>query len=159
MENEKNQSDNPELDDLGHSQAVKAALHLTVGQISKNVGNEYGLTFSKPAVATLAELINRQIEVYAIDLEAFAKHARRTLIGMDDVKLLARRNRSLKETISGFIDEVEASGSSVPRKAKRRKKENERRKSETKKEESKVETKTEEIRAEKSDPPEVINLD
>ncbi|KAB7497443.1 Centromere protein S, partial [Armadillidium nasatum] len=146
MDNEKNQSENPELDDLGHSQAVKAALHLTVGQISKSVGNEFGLTFSKPAVATLAELINRQIEVYAIDLEAFAKHARRSLIGVDDVKLLARRNRSLTE--------VEASGSSVPRKAKRRKKENVETKSETKKEETKVEKKTEEIRAEISDPPE-----
>jgi len=59
---------------------------------------------------TLVKIKNRHlfiyfqfIEITASDLESFAKHAKRSTINQDDVKLLGRRNETLEKEISEFI--------------------------------------------------------
>ena len=42
--------------------------------------------------AALANLVYKQTETLATDMELFAKHAKRTIIQVEDVKLCARRN-------------------------------------------------------------------
>ena len=46
---------------------------------------------NKYAVACIASLVGQYVEVVAKDLESFAKHAKRTTIAADDVRLCARR--------------------------------------------------------------------
>lgn len=43
------------------------------------------------------------LEITAADMESFAKHAKRSTINQDDVKLLTRRNEKLEKEISEFI--------------------------------------------------------
>ncbi|XP_064101373.1 centromere protein S-like [Macrobrachium nipponense] len=94
-------------EELNHKQSLKAAVHFTVGRICEQVGCEYGMSFSKQVIATLSELTVRQFEVYTQDLEAFAKHARRTTIIAEDVKLLVRRNKHLLEKVSEIAQGLE----------------------------------------------------
>ncbi|CAG8689039.1 13469_t:CDS:2, partial [Racocetra persica] len=59
-------------------------------------------------VSALTDLVYKQAETAAINLENFANHANRTTILMEDVKLLTRRNEDLNEMINNFakcIDE------------------------------------------------------
>ena len=42
-------------------------------------------------MACIASLVGQYVEVVAKDLESFAKHAKRTTIAADDVRLCARR--------------------------------------------------------------------
>ncbi|XP_063291757.1 centromere protein S [Pelobates fuscus] len=80
-------------------QRLKAAVHYTVGCLCQDVADEKDIQFSKQAVAAISEITFRQFETFAKDLELFARHAKRTTITMDDVKLLARRSRPLYEHI------------------------------------------------------------
>ncbi|XP_068212342.1 centromere protein S-like [Palaemon carinicauda] len=94
-------------EELNHKLNLKAAIHFTVGRICEKVGCEQGISFSKQVIATLSELTVRQIEVYTEDLEAFSKHARRTTINVDDVKLLVRRNKDLLEKVTEIAEGLE----------------------------------------------------
>ncbi|CAG9786585.1 unnamed protein product [Diatraea saccharalis] len=51
----------------------------------------------------ISELVYRKISVYGSDLEAFAKHAKRSTINSEDVKLLTRRNPSLKAHLNALV--------------------------------------------------------
>ena len=48
-------------------------------------------------------LLNSSIASMAVDLRAFARHANRTTISVDDVLLCARRNDGLAEFLRGFM--------------------------------------------------------
>ncbi|KAI9016548.1 hypothetical protein CLU79DRAFT_763220 [Phycomyces nitens] len=41
-----------------------------------------------------------------LDLEAFARHAKRSTISIDDVKLCARRNTGLYDLVSEKADQI-----------------------------------------------------
>jgi len=51
-------------------------------------------------VACLSELVYHQAVTLGQDLESFTKHAKRSIISIDDFKLYLRRNRDLQQTIS-----------------------------------------------------------
>ncbi|EDO47308.1 predicted protein [Nematostella vectensis] len=91
---------------LAYQQRLKAALHYTVGKICEETGAEAGLTFSRQFVAALTETSYRQCESFAVDLELFAKHAKRSTINNEDVKLLARKSPSLAQHIKKFDSEM-----------------------------------------------------
>ncbi|CAO2650844.1 Nn.00g091410.m01.CDS01 [Neocucurbitaria sp. VM-36] len=56
----------------------------------------------------LTELIYTQIANTARDLETFANHAGRKVVGVDDVMLLARRNDALEVMLRGELERIRA---------------------------------------------------
>ncbi|KAL0839035.1 hypothetical protein ABMA28_017031 [Loxostege sticticalis] len=103
-------------DSLSKNQKIQATLHRDVRAICSETCHFLGLEITKPAMEIIAELVYKKLSVYGADLEAFAKHAKRSTINTEDVKLLVRRNTSLKAHLNSIAP---APGSVV--KDKRRK--------------------------------------
>nr|XP_020637869.1 centromere protein S isoform X1 [Pogona vitticeps] len=74
---------------------LRAAVHYTVACLCEDVAQDKETQFSKQAIAAISEITFRQCEMFAKDLEMFARHAKRSTINVEDVKLLARRSSSL----------------------------------------------------------------
>ncbi|XP_063826028.1 centromere protein S-like [Ostrinia nubilalis] len=87
-------------DSLTKNQKIQATLHRDVRAICTETCHFLGLEITKPAMEIIAELVHKKLSVYGADLEAFAKHAKRSTINAEDVKLLVRRNPSLKAHLS-----------------------------------------------------------
>ncbi|KAG8434806.1 hypothetical protein GDO86_012961 [Hymenochirus boettgeri] len=85
---------------------LKAAVHYIVGSLCQDVAYDKETQFSKQAIAALSEITFKQCETFAKDLKVFARHAKRTSINMDDVKLLARRSRSLYAHMSKYSNKI-----------------------------------------------------
>ena len=80
---------------LAYIQRLKAAIHYTVAEICEESGTEYEVSFSKQVISALAETTFRYSQIMARDLELFAKHAKRSTINTDNVKLLIRKSPEL----------------------------------------------------------------
>ncbi|KAJ0068739.1 hypothetical protein NL108_010812 [Boleophthalmus pectinirostris] len=87
-------------------QRLKAAVHYTVGRLCLKIGQEQSKEFSRQTIAAIAETTFRQCENFARDLEAFARHAKRTTVSADDVKLVARRSTALSMYIQNKSEEL-----------------------------------------------------
>ncbi|XP_015237560.1 centromere protein S [Cyprinodon tularosa] len=87
-------------------QRLKAAVHYTVGRLCQRVAEEHRREFSRQAVAAIAETTFRECDIFAKDLEAFARHAKRTTVSAEDVKLLARRSTALSRHIQNKSEEL-----------------------------------------------------
>ncbi|XP_042809717.1 centromere protein S isoform X1 [Panthera onca] len=85
---------------------LKAAVHYTVGCLCEEVASDREIRFSKQTIAAISELTFRQCENFAKDLEMFARHAKRSTINTEDVKLLARRSNSLLKYITEKSEEL-----------------------------------------------------
>ncbi|XP_017359342.1 centromere protein S [Cebus imitator] len=105
---------------FSHQQRLKAAVHYTVGCLCEEVALDKEMQFSKQTIAAISELTFRQCENFAKDLEMFARHARRTTINTEDVKLLARRSNSLLKYITDKSEEI--AQTNLERKARKKKK-------------------------------------
>ncbi|XP_057552073.1 centromere protein S isoform X5 [Hippopotamus amphibius kiboko] len=81
---------------FSYRQRLKAAVHYTVGCLCEEVASDKEMQFSKQTIAAISEVTFRQCENFAKDLEMFARHAKRSTINTEDVKLLARRSNSLR---------------------------------------------------------------
>lgn len=79
---------------------VEAALHYSIGKICEEKSTENDMMYSKPFTACLTKTIVSMGELFANDLESFSRHAKRTTITVDDVKLLVRRNKELAEKLN-----------------------------------------------------------
>jgi Histones H3 and H4 len=101
---------------------VKAALHFAIGKKCEESSSENGMNYSKAFIALLTEVVTESAELFAQDLECFAKHAKRTTVTADDVKLLCRRNRSIQEHLEKYLSNNEKHG---PAKGKQRKRKTE----------------------------------
>ncbi|KFO31585.1 Centromere protein S [Fukomys damarensis] len=84
-----------EQERFSYQQRLKAAVHYTVGRLCQEVAEDKEVQFSKQTIAAISEMTFRQCENFARDLEMFARHAKRSTINTEDVKLLARRSNSL----------------------------------------------------------------
>ena len=80
-----------------------------VGQIVDEECLELGTNATPQFIAALAEFICIQAETLALDLECFATHANRKVIGIDDVKLCARTNEHLENAITTFVNKRNSS--------------------------------------------------
>ncbi|KAL6458318.1 hypothetical protein MHYP_G00335480 [Metynnis hypsauchen] len=89
-----------------YSQRLKAAVHYTVGRLCQQAAVDHEREFSRQAIAALAEITFRQCDIFATDLEAFARHAKRQTVTADDVKLLARRSAALSNYIQQKSEEL-----------------------------------------------------
>ena len=78
---------------------LKAALWYSTGQTLDAVALNEDLNATPHFIGGLSEMIWAQIANVAGDLEAFAKHAGRTLINAKDVVLLGRRTEGLEELL------------------------------------------------------------
>ena len=52
---------------------MKAGIHYAVGRLCEEVSTDLEVTFNKQVIATLSEIVNKQISTYTLDLEAFSK--------------------------------------------------------------------------------------
>ncbi|XP_046880683.1 centromere protein S [Hypomesus transpacificus] len=94
------------MDEEEHLQRLKAAVHFTVGRLCDSLGEDHEKTFSRQVIAALAETTFRQCDIFAKDLEAFARHAKRNTVSVEDVKLAARRSTSLSNFIHRKSEEL-----------------------------------------------------
>ncbi|KAM6296261.1 centromere protein S [Aegotheles albertisi] len=101
-------------------QRLKAAVHYTAGCLCQEVAEDKGVQFSKQSIAALSEITFRQCETFARDLEMFARHAKRSTVTTEDVKLLARRSSSLLKYITQKSEEL--ASSNMEQKEKKKKK-------------------------------------
>ncbi|XP_060775393.1 centromere protein S [Neoarius graeffei] len=102
-----------------HTQRLKAAVHYTVSKLCQSIAAESEKEISKQAVAAIAEATFRQCEIFAEDLEAFARHAKRHTITVDDVKLLARRSAALSSHIQQKSEELALNNQELKEKRKK----------------------------------------
>ena len=102
-------------------QRLKAAAHYAIAKIAEEQAESLDIKVSKASVAVLSELFQGLAESTAVDLEAFAKHAKRTVIQPDDVKLCARRNESLLEHLDGLSSQMKEARAATASAAKKRK--------------------------------------
>ncbi|KAI4902102.1 hypothetical protein NFI96_013179 [Prochilodus magdalenae] len=89
-----------------YSQRLKAAVHYTVGKLCQQVAEDHEKEISRQTVAAIAEITFRQCDIFAKDLEAFARHAKRQTVTVDDVKLIARRSTALSNYIQQKSEEL-----------------------------------------------------
>ncbi|XP_054878620.1 centromere protein S [Poeciliopsis prolifica] len=87
-------------------QRLKAAVHYTVGRLCRKIGEEHRTEFSRQTIAAIAETTFRECDIFAKDLEAFARHAKRSTVSAEDVKLLARRSSALFNHIQNKSEEL-----------------------------------------------------
>ncbi|XP_012646872.1 centromere protein S [Microcebus murinus] len=105
---------------FSYQQRLKAAVHYTVGCLCEEVALDKEMQFSKQTIAAISEMTFRQCENFAKDLEMFARHAKRSTINTEDVKLLARRSNSLLKYITEKSEEI--AQINLERKTKKKKK-------------------------------------
>ncbi|XP_030363675.1 centromere protein S [Strigops habroptila] len=101
------------------AQRLKAAVHYTVGCLCEEVAEERDVQFSKQTIAAITEITFRQCETFAKDLEVFARHAKRSTVTIEDVKLLARRSSSLLRYITEKSEELALSNMEQKEKKKK----------------------------------------
>ncbi|KAM9256373.1 centromere protein S-like [Cariama cristata] len=101
------------------TQRLKAAVHYTVGCLCQDVAEDKDMQFSKQTVAAISEITFRQCENFAKDLEMFARHAKRSTVTIEDVKLLARRSNSLLKYITQKSEELVSSNMEKKEKKKK----------------------------------------
>ncbi|KAI8087691.1 kinetochore component CENP-S-domain-containing protein [Gilbertella persicaria] len=104
------------MEDDDQKQQLLTAIWYSVNEIAKHEAQSLGKEVSEAFVASLAEIVLEQMQTMAMDLEAFATHARRAVISMDDVKLCARRNDSLYAMISEAAKDIQEEASSKRKK-------------------------------------------
>ncbi|KAM3962608.1 centromere protein S-like [Aphomia sociella] len=105
------------VESLSSTEKIRAAIHRDVRSVCSEACHLLGLEITKPAMALISELLYKKLTVYGMDLEAFAKHAKRSVINSEDVKLLVRRNPSLRSR----LENVQLSIKPTVSKDKRRK--------------------------------------
>ncbi|KAJ7306363.1 hypothetical protein JRQ81_009707 [Phrynocephalus forsythii] len=93
---------------LSDTERLRAAFHYTVACLCEDVAEDKERQFSKQAIAAISETTFRQCEIFAKDLELFARHAKRSTINVEDVKLLARRSNSLRLQVPADASKREA---------------------------------------------------
>ncbi|XP_032863605.1 centromere protein S [Tyto alba] len=102
------------------AQRLKAAVHYTVGCLCQDVAEDKDVQFSKQTIAAISEITFRQCDNFAKDLEMFARHAKRSTVTTEDVKLLARRSNSLLKYITQKSEEI--TSNNMEQKEKKKKK-------------------------------------
>ncbi|KAH3822248.1 centromere protein S-like [Dreissena polymorpha] len=115
MSNEEN------FENLTFVQRLKAAVHHTTLKICKEDCEEKDVKLNRMVVAAISETTWKKCEHFATDLELFAKHAKRSTINADDVKMLVRKSPKLLEYITGIQEEMSASKAETKKKTKKTK--------------------------------------
>ncbi|ORX73231.1 hypothetical protein DL89DRAFT_265369 [Linderina pennispora] len=86
----------------------RASVWLAVAKLCSEDETSSGVSYSPTFVEALSHVVYAQAETMGGDLECFAKHARRTKISVDDVKLCARRNGALHKQLEDIAESTSA---------------------------------------------------
>ncbi|XP_016332252.1 centromere protein S-like [Sinocyclocheilus anshuiensis] len=103
-------------EDETQKQRLKAAVHYTVGRLCQHIAADCEKQITKQTIAAIAETASRQCDIFAKDLEAFARHAKRHTVTVDDVKLTARRTTALYNYIQQKSEELALNNQELKRK-------------------------------------------
>ncbi|KAG1938916.1 protein MHF1 [Pimephales promelas] len=106
-------------EDEAQTQRLKAAVHYTVGSLCQHIAADCEKQITKQTIAAIAETAFRQCDIFAKDLEAFARHAKRHTVTMDDVKLTARRTTALYNYITKKSEELALNNQELKEKRKK----------------------------------------
>ncbi|GES89132.1 centromere protein S [Rhizophagus clarus] len=85
---------------------LKAAIWQIVNDICNEEADELDVIPTQQFIASLSELVYKQAETFATNLENFANHANRSTISINDVKLCSRRNDELNMHINEFANSI-----------------------------------------------------
>ncbi|KAI8325900.1 hypothetical protein GQ54DRAFT_330485 [Martensiomyces pterosporus] len=88
------------------SNDARASVWFAVAQLCNEDEKKTGAKYSPTFVDALSQVVYAQAETMALDLECFAKHAKRAKISVDD--LCARRNDDLLKLISDAAESLKA---------------------------------------------------
>lgn len=110
--------------DLKELNALREKTHYCLGQYCDRLGEERNATFSKEYVYCLSELIFTMMEGLSVDLERFARHAKRSTIHHDDILLCARKNQDMEQRLNSFIEQLKDKSMPIQNKKKRKLKKN-----------------------------------
>ncbi|KAG0211812.1 hypothetical protein BGX28_007402 [Mortierella sp. GBA30] len=105
----------------GSRERLKAAVWYAVGEICESQKADLNVAITPQLIASLSELVFAQAETLGKDLEKFAKHAKRSTVNVDDVKLATRRNASLYELIAQEAERLTQQSKDVREARKKRK--------------------------------------
>ncbi|NXJ74448.1 CENPS protein, partial [Trogon melanurus] len=103
-------------------QRLKAAVHYTVGCLCQELADERGVQFSKQTIAAISEVTFRQSGTQCLRgyFLILCRHAKRSTVTTEDVKLLARRSNSLLKYITQKSEELASSNMEQKEKKKRK---------------------------------------
>lgn len=79
-------------------------LKLSIHNAINNICKDKGINSTPEALLAMTELTLQKAMLYGSDLESFCKHAKRSTITLDDVKLLLRRNERLFDKLCASSD-------------------------------------------------------
>ncbi|CAH0492822.1 unnamed protein product [Peronospora farinosa] len=105
---------------------MRQSILYTVGRIcddeaqKQNYGHHTRPVISKEAMALIADLVYKQSEVMATDLQFFARHANRKIIKSEDVMLCARKHPNLTNLLQKYQRETSTSTSATSTSSKKR---------------------------------------
>ncbi|RIA92602.1 kinetochore component CENP-S-domain-containing protein [Glomus cerebriforme] len=91
---------------LQKRESLKATIWQIVNDICNEEADELNVIPTHQFIASLVELVYKQAEMFATNLENFANHANRSTITINDVKLCSRRNDELNTHISEFANSI-----------------------------------------------------
>ncbi|NXJ90495.1 CENPS protein, partial [Corythaixoides concolor] len=100
-------------------QRLKAAVHYTVGCLCQDVAEDKDVQFSKQTIAAISEITFRQCGTDGYFL-ILCRHAKRSTVTTEDVKLLARRSNSLLKYITEKSEELASSNMEQREKKKKK---------------------------------------
>ncbi|KAK3172302.1 hypothetical protein OEA41_005623 [Lepraria neglecta] len=100
--------------DQALDERLKSALWFSIGKIVDEETLKLGVNATPQFIGALTEMVWAQIENVSIDLENFAKHARRSTISTEDVMLLSRRNEGLEVVLKVYLDKQKVGKSKRP---------------------------------------------
>lgn len=90
----------------GDDERLKAALWHSIGKTIDAIAIEQNINASPTFIAGVTEMASAKINTIAADLEAFARHADRSIVNERDALLLARHNDSLKDVLQAKAEEL-----------------------------------------------------
>ncbi|CAH2011244.1 unnamed protein product [Acanthoscelides obtectus] len=89
---------------MSNVQKTKHSIYNTARKLSKEVAADLKVEFHQDVLDIIAELVYKKLVLYGSDLDAFQKHAKRSTITADDVKLLVRRSETLKTVVESKMN-------------------------------------------------------
>lgn len=110
-----------EYEELQHQQRLKAALHYTTMKLCQRQFSELEVVCTKQLVASISETAWKQCQKFSEDMELFAKHAKRTHVNAEDIKMLTRRSTKLHRYISDAHEKLNESKPAKKTKKSRKK--------------------------------------